>query len=135
MNVWVRVASSIECGPDSNEKYYGSVELSPVLSLTIYYSREEAEKARSIAGGIVLEVNAASLKNADQSEFGNDVLLVSENAADAAEPSPSHAYISVSYAGLPHKKAPKHSDVAEFGPEADTWLSELASETGFDLHQ
>lgn len=117
MNVWVRVASSIECGPDSNEKYYGSVELSPVLSLTIYYSREEAEKARSIAGGIVLEVNAASLRNADQSEFGNDVLLVSENAADAAEPSPSHAYISVSYAGFHTRRRPNTATLQSSVPK------------------
>lgn len=147
MNVWVRVASGVRCGSDCTERNYGTVEVDSELSLTIYHSKQQAEKAQSIAGGVVLEVNAACLKPlADQSEFGNEVTLTSESSDDAKGASPSEVYISVSYAGLPYKMVPNYGgykpgtvepqgDIAEFGPEAEVWLSELEKETGFDMRQ
>lgn len=116
----------------------------PALSLTIYNSKQQAEEGRKTAGGIVLEVNAASLNIPDQSESGEHVALMPDDENEGG--SPSHAFISVCYAGLPHKMVPNYGtyepgtvepqgDCADFGAEAGKWLSELERETGSLLHQ
>lgn len=148
MNVWVRVASRIRCDCESNERGRpdGSVEISPELSLTIYHSREQAEEGLKAGGGVILEVNASSLGTAELSETREEVVLLPDAADERESRSPSCAFISVCYAGLAHKTVPNYGphepgtvrpqgDIAEFGPEAETWLSELERETGFQLHQ
>jgi len=144
MNVWVRVASCIRSEEGRNPD--GSLELHPGLSVTIYHNKQEAEKGQKVSGGIVLQVDAASLAIADQSEFGNEVTLISDSGNEDEGASPAEAYISVCFAGLPHKMVPNYGpyepgtvepqgEIADFGPEADVWLTELEKETGFALHQ
>jgi hypothetical protein len=144
MKVWIRVASCIRSDEGRNPD--GSLELHPGLSVTIYHNKQEAENGRKVNGGIVLQVDAASLAISDQSEFGNEVTLSPDSDNEDEGPSPAEAYVTVCFAGLPYKMVPNYGpyepgtvepqgDVADFGPETAAWLTELEKETGFELHQ
>lgn len=141
MNVRVRVASGIR--EDITRGAKGALEMMPELILTVYATKELAERAQQQLGGIVLDV-AASCLAANPLEFGKDVLLISEERSN--EVGPSSAYISVCYDGFPYQMVPNYGpyepgtvepqgEVADFGPEADAWLENLEKETGFQMHQ
>jgi hypothetical protein len=128
---------------DGDSHSAAHLEINTGLNLTVYVAKEYAEKAQRQAGGIILEVNAACLADVE-GEFGNDILLTAGASYEGTQS--SSACISVCYDGLPYKMVPNYGpyeagtvepqgDIAEFGTEAEAWITKLEEETGFELHQ
>jgi len=134
MNVWVRVFPTINGGDEGRDR--STLTLAAELSLVVYPTEVAARAAVKDAGGIVLEVNAASLREISErgiTKEGNDVFLGREEEAKD-EPAPTSAYVAVVFPSLPHQWVGETEvDRVEFSPEAKEWLAALEEATGLVL--
>jgi hypothetical protein len=143
VNVWIRISSSMDVETDIDSSTATRIQINTGLKITVYATKEYAQKGQKQDGGIILEVDAACLADVE-GEFGREALLTSGDCGEGSQP--TSAYISVCYDGLPYRDVPNYGsyepgtvepqgDIAEFGPEADAWFKKFKEETGFDLHQ
>lgn len=139
MTVWVRIVALVEGG---GEEPCRAIEVKATLGMTVYRTRAQAEKEHQQFGGIVLEVNAASLRG--QSVNQDDVVLHDGVRIDIGAIGERNAFTAVNYADLPHKMVreamcPEPQDesdychVPEFSPEAKAWLDSLQEQTGWEF--
>lgn len=139
MLVWIRIYPVVVT-EDAAEGSSLEMTISSRLHVVVYPSAEAAHSAAVEFGGIVLNVEAGSLKGI--SEFKE----VGLSDIDTAMPGKSadRAYVMVSFGSLPHKMLPAapagepyQGDYADFDdfPESVAWLTELEKALGTRLHQ
>lgn len=135
LKVWIRLIPFIET--DSFERgQTDSAHLRAGLTLAIYPNKEAAQYSASKRGGLVLEIEASQLSNANPfgNDFGYDISLVED---EADHPATSEVWTVACYGSLPFKIVDNQDqgECAEFAPETLQWIEALEKETGLTFSQ
>jgi len=85
MTIWVRLVCRIR-STDETKGSDGSLKLTPELYIIAYASKEHAEESRQTLGGILLEVEAASLGLKGQNELGKHMIFVPSESEENRGP-------------------------------------------------
>jgi hypothetical protein len=150
VTVWIRLFATVQT--DGCEDGALTLEVTPKISIVVHKTEKSARAAAAKYGGIVLAVEASSLKGqSEHDDIGltdadsNDVSTTEEGLADTT------AYMTVSCEDVPYetvyqslttgkerKTPPKrgqYQSLMHFTPEGEAYLDELEKELGAGLHQ
>jgi hypothetical protein len=145
MTIWIRIYSLVES--DGAEDGALTVTVKSKLYIWVHRCEQSARAAAAEFGGVVLEVEAASLKG--QIEFDDITLTESDDGGgnnDDERKADSNAYVTVVCTDVPHKivfqsledgkysdtppVGERHQEIMDFTDEGGVFLESLAEEMG-----
>ncbi len=138
MNVWVRIVSTIYTGR-SVEQWETSLELTTELSLSLYPNEAAARADSDKLGGLVMEVNAASLQSASDEEFNitpesDSPHIFGADGSSVRAPATASIEAVCGKFRTEEDEEGNRIDGIDFDEDTEEWLGALEKEMGAAFH-